>query len=200
MRAICLAILLLVGSDVSADELDGSVSSDGHVPLSATELWVAVYVHEFGRVEDWVCVSAGQKSGEYIDPYDDVMKALRDRIASDNSVSQTALPVSECGVVDFTDVYYVDQPENAALLLMVKELGAATAKADSDHVHEFFISLQCGSLCGHGEWLTVFDEPAGLRIEQRISYGEDGTLLAMSLSLLKFVGQASLVDDAMLPS
>ena len=30
--------------------------------------------------------------------------------------------------------------------------------------------------------------------------GESAGTLAMSLSLLKFVGQASLVDDAMLPS
>ena len=33
-----------------------------------------------------------------------------------------------------------------------------------------------------------------------MGYGIEGAFKAMSLSLLKFVGQASLVDDAMLPS
>ena len=46
------------------------------------------------------------------------------------------------------------------------------------------------------EWDSDFD---GLEIKLRTLY-RDGYIAAMSLSLLKFVGQASLVDEAMLPS
>ena len=42
--------------------------------------------------------------------------------------------------------------------------------------------------------------PKSLKHQPRRSYAVNVTAPAMSLSLLKFVGQASLVDDAMLPS
>ena len=52
----------------------------------------------------------------------------------------------------------------------------------------------------HGHWKTT-TFIAALR-HDRITAPcvFDGPIKAMSLSLLKFVGQASLVDDAMLPS
>ena len=54
---------------------------------------------------------------------------------------------------------------------------------------------------GYGGWPTPRSQEDGRTLEQ---YGEGRRRgypnRAMSLSLLKFVGQASLVDDAMLPS
>ena len=53
-----------------------------------------------------------------------------------------------------------------------------------------------------GHWNKTGHAVAGHEIAQRLcdAYGTAGVDGAMSLSLLKFVGQASLVDDAMLPS
>ena len=51
--------------------------------------------------------------------------------------------------------------------------------------------------------MTYASGPRARRVLGRIRTalkGADSLILAMSLSLLKFVGQASLVDEAMLPS